>query len=786
VNRRLAIGLGTTFAVVAAAGGVAVLAWPSSTPAESAGAGITTIPPDAGAKTPAVHASVDSLALAAGAAGTAELRQRSTKAFSMVSVSWTDPAAAPAGAVQVRTRSVKGGKWSAWRDLAVAEAAADLPAEASRAHGATDAYWTGRSNGVAARIVRKAGAAPAALPAGLQVNLIDPDATTAGTGGGSGGGQGGGEPAPTDSSTPPGDGTGAEPTGDPSTGTANPPVSDSGTTEATPTGTPETTATTAPPSTTPAAPATTSTTTVDTPTSSVPVSSSTGPVVPQLPPYVSRAGWGADEALVKNPISIASQAKMVWVHHTGFGNQYTCAQSASVIRGIQANDVNVKGLDDMGYNFLVDNCGTLFEGRKGGVTKAVIGAHTVGFNTGSVGVALLGDTTTMQPSAAAQTTIAQVAAARLGAYGFDPASTATMTEGSDGRKWPINTTTTFPRISGHKDGEISLDKNGKDQYLTECPGNILYGLLPSIRAQSTITGFSVRSLGGGRSVGGTFYVRTAVTVSWNMTTPTANLSRFELLRDGRVAATLPASARSGSLSLSAGVHGVAVRAVHVSGTTAVTPSYRVIADVTAPTFPAAPAPSLRTGTYGTGSAPVTAAYRAADNVKVYTVTATKPASATLSPTGTAWNATMRPGVNTSFTLTARDPSGNARTVTVVRKANLLAETKAKRGGTWTTKTGGSYLSGKALSATKKNAKLTYTFTGRSAALLFARGAKTGKAYVYLDGKKVATIDTKQTKTAYGQALWVKALSAKKHTVAIVVAGTGGRPTVVSDGLVYIG
>jgi hypothetical protein len=129
--------------------------------------------------------------------------------------------------------------------------------------------------------------------------------------------------------------------------------------------------------------------------------------------------------------------------------------------------------------------------------------------------------------------------------------------------------------------------------------------------------------------------------------------------------------------------------------------------------------------------------------------------------------------------------GNTRTVSVVRKANLLAESKASRSGSWTTKSSGSYLSGKALSATKKNAKLTYTFTGRSAALLFSRGSKTGKAYVYLDGKKVATIDTKSTRTLYRQALYVKSLTAKKHTIAVVVVGTSGRPTVVSDGLAYI-
>ncbi|HEY0534971.1 MAG TPA: N-acetylmuramoyl-L-alanine amidase [Actinoplanes sp.] len=804
------IGIGSAVAVLAAGGGVAVLVWPGGA-APAAAERITSIPPDSHAKPPAVRAVVDPLDLAGAvtAAGGIDLRQRATKPFRMLSVSWTDPAAAPKGAIEVRTRSARTGKWTGWQRLEVAEAAADRPAEVARTHGATDPFWAGRADGVAARI-----AGGGVLPAGLKLNLIDTDVKTAtakknntsgqgggaasltsgpgggaagftgGPGGGAAGftgGQGGGgeesdPPAtPTDETTPADDPS--EPTNPPVTTVPTDP-----TTEPVPTTTVETPATTAPD--TQAPPTTTSATTspAATPSSAVPVPSSTVPVNAQLPPYVSRAGWQADETLVVNPIYVAPAVKVIWVHHTGFGNQYTCADSASVVRGIQANDVTVKGLDDMGYNLLVDQCGTLFEGRKGGVTNAVIGAHTVGFNTGSVGVALLGDYTSANPTAAAETTIAQVAAARLGAYGFSPTSTGEMTEGVDGRKWPVNSLVTFPRISGHKDAEQTTAG-----YLTECPGTYLYDDLPSIRARSVqmITGLAAKSLAGGLSVSGTFYVRSSVTITWAVDTPSASIARFELLRDGKVASTVTGTARSGDIALPAGSHTVQVRAVHVSGATAVTPSYQVIADATAPAISTAPAPALRTGTYSTTSAPVTVTYKTSDNVKLYTVTATKPATVHLATTATSWYATMKPGANTTFSLTSRDVPGNTRTVSVVRKANLLAESKASRSGSWTTKSYGSYLSGKALSATKKNAKLTYTFTGRSAALLFSRGTKTGQAYVYVDGKKVATIDTRSTKALYRQALYVKTLTAKKHTIAVVVAGTSGRPTVVSDGLAYI-
>ena len=731
MNRRLAIGIGTAAAVLAAGGGYAVLTRSSTVEpraAAAAPAAVAPVPaatPTTTTTAPVVHAASNELALvpAGRTATTFALPQRATKRFSMVSVSWTDRSAEPHGTVQVRTRTAKSGRWSGWHDLAIADDGADQPREVARSRGRTEPLWAPGSDGVAARLVAARGAAPAPLPAGLRLRLIDPDVSTTG-------GQGGGEPEPSasvSSDVPP-------------TPTPTP------TTEPVPTPTPTPTPTTTPP-----------------------------PVKVPLPPYVSRAGWGANEKLVTDPAGIAREVKMVWVHHTGFVTG-SCAESPAIIRSIQQNDVD-DGLSDLGYNFLVDKCGTLFEGRAGGVTQAVIGAHIIGFNTGSVGIALLGDyRDATKPSDAALMTIARVAAARLSAYGYDRTSSVWMTEGSDGMPWPRGTAVRFPRVSGHGDG-----------FNTLCPGVNLNAMLPDIRTRSvqTITGLVSRGLSGGVFVGSTYHVRTAVTLSWTVTTPTASLARWEMLLDGQVAATLPAAARSGSLTLKPGGHTVAVRAVHVEGATAVTPAYQVVADVTAPTFPVAPNPVLRAGTYAATLAPVTVGYRAADNVKVSSVVATAPSRATLPPAGTAWNLGMRPGVTTTFTLTARDPAGNVRTASVQRTTRLLAETSAKRTGTWTAKSSGAYLGGKALTASTKNTKLTYTFTGRSAALLFARGAKTGKADVYLDGQKVATVDTKAATSAYRQALWVRALTPAKHTVVIVVAGTSGRPAVVSDGLAYV-
>lgn len=767
MRRRLAIGVGAAVAVLAAGGGIAVLAWPSG-PGEPAAAAepLTTVAPDPAAPEPRVRAVLTTVDLSAP-----ELGQRATKAFSLVGVTWTDPAAKPAGAVQVRTRSVATGAWSGWRDLEPGEGGADPGTESGGTpRGSTEPLWAGPSNGVAARIAGSS----APLPAGLRLELIDPGTEKGQGGGRSSGGQGGGEPDP--SATPtdePGPGPEPEPTG---TGTGPAPT-DAAPTDAAPTDANPTDA--APTDDAPAGPENpgpTEPAAVPTTEKAVPAPVSTVPLVTPLPAYTTRAQWSADEKLVTGTMSVASQVRVVFVHHTAETNDYSCADSAKIIRSIQAYHVKSRGWSDIGYNFLVDKCGKLFEGRRGGVTNAVVGAHTYGFNTNSAGIAVLGHYSQAQPSPAAELTVAQVAASRLGAYGFNPTTTAKLTEGARDGKFPYNESVTFQRVAGHRDGVV-----------TECPGSNLYARLPAIRSLATnvVSGLALKSLTGATSVGGVHYTRTGVTAAWTVTTPAAQLAKQEVRLDGRVVATPAADVRSAAVPIAPGAHTLVVRVTHVSGATAEL-TLRVVGDVTAPAFPGAPAVALRGGTYATGSVPVTVTYRVSDNVKLGSLAATSPSRAALGTGSTAWYPSVRPGGNLSYSLTARDVAGNSRTVAVNRKVTLLAESKAKKSGSWSARSGGSYLNGKALAATRKNAKLTFTFTGRSAALVFARGAKTGKAYVYLDGKKVATVDTRAGKNAYRQALWVKGVAAKKHTVAVVVAGTGGRPTVTVDGLAYIG
>ena len=82
------------------------------------------------------------------------------------------------------------------------------------------------------------------------------------------------------------------------------------------------------------------------------------------------------------------------------------------------------GWNDIGYNFLVDRFGQVYEGRYGGIERNVIGAHAQGFNTGSVGVSVLGEYSSLAVSAQARDALERLLAWRLDLAHVDPASDA--------------------------------------------------------------------------------------------------------------------------------------------------------------------------------------------------------------------------------------------------------------------------------------------------------------------------------------------------------------------------
>ncbi len=190
-----------------------------------------------------------------------------------------------------------------------------------------------------------------------------------------------------------------------------------------------------------------------------------------MPAYVTRAGWGADERLRSCTPSVASTIKGGILHTTASGNDYSAAQSPAIMRSMYAYHTQSLGWCDLGYNFVVDKFGTLFESRYGGVDRPVIGAHTGGFNTYTFGVSMMGNQDLVAPTAAMLATVEQVFAWKLGRYGLDANATTQYTSaGGSSTRYAAGTVVTKSVISGHRDYSSK-----------SCPGNYAYPLLPQIR-----------------------------------------------------------------------------------------------------------------------------------------------------------------------------------------------------------------------------------------------------------------------------------------------------------------
>ena len=202
------------------------------------------------------------------------------------------------------------------------------------------------------------------------------------------------------------------------------------------------------------------------------------------PAYVSRAGWGADESL-RTCTSTSSPALQGGIlHTTATSNDYTAGQSPAIMRAMYAYHTRSLKWCDIGYNFLVDKYGTLFEGRAGSVSRHVIGSHTGGFNTGTVGVSMIGNHDLVAPTAAQRRTVQRVFAWKLDGAGLDPLGTATYTSrGGSATRYAAGTVVTKPVISGHRDYSSK-----------SCPGKLAYPLLEEIRAATAAIADSTREV----------------------------------------------------------------------------------------------------------------------------------------------------------------------------------------------------------------------------------------------------------------------------------------------------
>jgi hypothetical protein len=207
-----------------------------------------------------------------------------------------------------------------------------------------------------------------------------------------------------------------------------------------------------------------------------PVDYNTSARIP-APGVITRAQWGADESIRQGTPEFAPITKLI-VHHTDTSNGDS--DPAATVRAIYVFHVQVRGWNDIGYNFLVDAQGRVYEGRYArdylpGETHngesvqgdGVIGAHAIGANTGSVGVALLGTFDSVAPPQDEINGLQATLAWKADRHGIDPAGASTY-DRTDGTSIP-----NLPNVSGHRDSSS-----------TDCPGDVLYGLLGRIRIQT--------------------------------------------------------------------------------------------------------------------------------------------------------------------------------------------------------------------------------------------------------------------------------------------------------------
>ena len=336
-----------------------------------------------------------------------------TEDFALVGLTWragtTDPR-------RVRVRTRRAGSWSAWRTLPLLEDGPDpTSAEGRAARRGTQPLWVGSADGVEAAV-------DGARPDGLRLSLVDPGRDTA---------------AAARAGADPGDEPTEEPTDEPTDEPTEEPTDEPGVEPTDPSGEP----------------------------------TSKAKVRAPQPDLRSRKDWGADESWRDGKPVLCRTIQQVHVHHTASGNDYSRKDVPALIRSFYRYHTRSLGWSDIGYNFLVDRFGRTWVGRAGGPSRPIRGAHTLGFNHTSVGVAVIGNYESAAAVDRIVTAIVRLAAWKLDRYDRKPRGrTRVYSHGSD--KYPKGWVR-LKVIDGHRDTND-----------TACPGDRLYARLPEIRKRT--------------------------------------------------------------------------------------------------------------------------------------------------------------------------------------------------------------------------------------------------------------------------------------------------------------
>jgi hypothetical protein len=189
------------------------------------------------------------------------------------------------------------------------------------------------------------------------------------------------------------------------------------------------------------------------------------------PAIVPRADWGGDACPPRAEPSYG-EVKLAFIHHTVSANAYGPEDSAAMVLGICRYHRNSNRWNDVGYNFLVDRYGTIFEGRAGGIGEAVVGAQAQGYNSQSTGIASIGTFSSAGQTEAGLRAIAHLLGWKLGLHGVPAQGRVSLLSGGGAtNRYPSGARATFERIAGHRDANA-----------TACPGDGLYGQLGQLRA----------------------------------------------------------------------------------------------------------------------------------------------------------------------------------------------------------------------------------------------------------------------------------------------------------------
>ncbi|KQW49411.1 hypothetical protein ASC77_12135 [Nocardioides sp. Root1257] len=325
--------------------------------------------------------------------------------YGAVGVTWAHGTKIAEGDIALKVRTRTGSAWSAWMDLDYDADHGPDPgtAEARHARPGTDALLVGDVDDVQVKVNTPDGT----LPPGLRLAVVDP-----------------GEADTTAVEHPALDtNTAAPTTSTDSTGTASldtdPGAGDAG-------------------------------------SDKIALQAATFTPKPQI---YSRAQWGADENMRDKSSLRYFEVHAGFVHHTVNANDYTRDEVPGIIRSIYAYHTKSRGWSDIGYNFLVDRFGRIWEGRYGGIDRPVVGAHTLNYNDYSFAMSAIGNYDIKQPSSAMVEAYGALFAWKLSLHGVNAASTSQQV----GSK-------VFQAINGHRDAAS-----------TACPGRYLYARIPDIR-----------------------------------------------------------------------------------------------------------------------------------------------------------------------------------------------------------------------------------------------------------------------------------------------------------------